>query len=226
MQRYFHLIRRLQPLLPLTLLTLTSAALWAMSAGAQTTQVLTVPALAVGAGGGSVNFISVQLERSQEDTGPTIVFNELGTPWSGSAVGDELKRGVRAAVRAAARALGEDERRWHVTVRNHSRARITDGSSASSVVAVALMATAQGLTLTNSVGLTGTVDVNGKIGPVGHLPQKLEAAAEAHMTSLLVPRGQMQTAEWDLLVLGHQRHLTVIEVDSLADAYDYMTGAR
>lgn len=226
MTQHLPLIRQLRPLLPLTLLTLSSTALCAMSAGAQSTQMLTAPALAVGAGGGSVNFISVQLERSQEENGPTIVFNELSTPWSGSAVGDELKRGVREAVRAAARTLGEDERRWQVTVRNHSRARITDGSSASSVVAVALMAIAQGRPLSNSVGLTGTVDGNGKIGPVGHLPQKLDAAAEAHMSTILVPRGQMQTAEWDLLVLGHQRRLIVVEVDSLADAYDYMTGSR
>ncbi len=217
---------RLRTLIALTLLPLTSAALWAMGAGAQSTQMITAPALAVGDGGGSVNFISVQLERSQEQNGPTIVFNELSTPWSGSAVGDELKRGVREAVRAAARTLGEDERGWQVTVRNHSRARITDGSSASSVVAVALMAVAQGRTLSNSVGLTGTIDGNGTIGPVGHLPQKLDAAAEARMTTLLVPRGQIQTADWDLLVLGHQRRLTVLEVDSLADAFDYMTGGR
>ena len=81
---------------------------------AESPRMVTVPALAVGhadaAPEGALNYFVIQMEIDPEKRGPTVVFNELPTLWSGSAVGDTLRDGVRQAVRAAAQALGEDER--------------------------------------------------------------------------------------------------------------------
>ncbi len=197
---------------------------------AQVPRMITVPALVVTEAGaspqGAVNYFVVQLETDQTGRGPTLIFNELSTPWSGSSVGATLKEGVRQAVRAATQALGDEGRQWRITVKNFSQNRFSDGSSASSAVAVGIMAAVRGDSLNDHVAVTGVVSASGAISRVGGLVQKLEAAAQAGMTTILVPRGQAQTAEWDLFALGHQRGLAVIEVDSLGEAYAYMTGHR
>jgi predicted S18 family serine protease len=63
------------------------------------------------------------------------------------------------------------------------------------------------------------VEVNG-------LPKKLEGAASAHMRTMLVPKGQGRTQEWDLFELGRQYDITVMEVASLLDAYELMVVKR
>ena len=48
----------------------------------------------------------------------------------------------------------------------------------------------------------------------------------ANMHTLLVPKGQARTEEWDLPQLGRLRNITVIEVGSLREAYELMTGKQ
>jgi predicted S18 family serine protease len=46
------------------------------------------------------------------------------------------------------------------------------------------------------------------------------------MHTLLVPKGEARTLEWDLYELGRQYNMTVIEVGSLREAYELMTGQQ
>jgi hypothetical protein len=41
---------------------------------------------------------------------------------------------------------------------------------------------------------------------------------------VLVPRGQLHSAQWNLVELGFQLNITVKEVDTVDDAYLLMTG--
>ena len=76
------------------------------------------------------------------------------------------------------------------------------------------------------VALTGVITADGRIREVGDLPTKLDAAARANIHVVLVPQGQARTSEWDLHQLAGQRNVTVREVASLRDAYEWMTGKR
>lgn len=185
----------------------------------------TVPALTVLSSGGKelggVNYIVIQLDRNLEHRGPTVLFSERGT-----AVGNDWKEGVRVAVTAAAAALGEDARNWTLTIKNRTYSSFTDGSSASSAVAVGIMAAWRGDQVRPGVALTGEITADGRILEVGQLVSKLEGAAGANMHTMLVPKGQARTLEWDLLQQGRQRNITVIEVGSLQEAYDLMTGKK
>ena len=186
----------------------------------------TVPALAVSFIGGKeiggVHYIAIQLDRDPERRGPTILFSEISLG-GGSVVGKDWKEGVRGAVAAAANALGEDQRNWTVTIKNRSYSSLTEGASASSAVAVGIMAAWRGDTIRSDVALTGVITADGRIREVGNLQGKLEGAALAKMHTLLVPKGEAQTSEWDLFELGRQHNIAVIEVGSLREAYELMT---
>jgi uncharacterized protein len=187
----------------------------------------TVPALAVGmfrgAEVGSVHYIVIQLDEDRLGRGPTVLFSEYAR---GSAVGDEWKEGVHLAIAAAAQAVREDAKSWMVTIKNRAYANYTNGASASSAIAVGLIAAWRGDVLRSDAVLTGLITADGRIQPVGSLPSKLEGAARANMQTILIPAGQARTEEWDLMELGRQYNMTVIEVGTLSEAYEFMAGQR
>jgi hypothetical protein len=187
----------------------------------------TVPALAVGMSGGvevgSLHYIVIQLDYDPQGRGPTIQFSEHSR---GSAVGDEWKEGVRVATMAAAQAVNLNPKNWTVTIKNFAYASNTNGASASSAIAVGLMAAWRGEVIRPDTVLTGLITSDGRIQPVDSLPSKLDGAARSHMHVMLIPTGQARTDEWDLVELGQQRNIIVIEVATLANAYELMAGQR
>ena len=187
----------------------------------------TVPALAVGIIGGaevgSLHYIVIQLDEDRLGRGPTVQFSERSR---GSAVGDDWKEGVQTAVSAAAQAVKEDARGWTVTIKNRGYANYTNGASASSAIAVGLIAAWRGDALRPGAVVTGLITADGHIQPVASLPSKLEGAARSNMHIMLIPAGQARTDEWDLFELGRQRNITVIEVGTLNEAYEFMAGQR
>lgn len=189
--------------------------------------VITVPALAVNHDrtSGAVHYILIQVSPNSQHTGPLVQFIEMNFG-GGSAVGEAWKEGARRAVLVAAAVAGQDPRGWTVTIKNRSFHSITDGSSASGAIAVGLLAAWRGATLPPDVALTGTVVEDGRLLPVGGLPQKLAAAAQARITTVLIPRGQAKTEDWDLFELATRHQLAIVEVGTIEEAYDAMIGAR
>ena len=187
----------------------------------------TVPALAVGSYGGievgSLHYIVIQLDEDRLGRGPTVQFSERSR---GSAVGDEWKEGVQTAITAAARAVNEDARGWTVTIKNRAYANYTNGASASSAIAVGLIAAWRGDALRPDAVLTGLITPDGRIQPVDSVPSKLDSAARANMHAMLVPAGQARTDQWDLVELGRQKNIMVIEVGTLNEAYEVLAGQR
>ncbi len=186
----------------------------------------TVPALAVLADGktGVVHYIVLQIEKDLRQEGPTIQFNEIHLG-GGSIVSEDWKEGVKQAVVAAAKAVGEDGRDWVVTIKNRSSNKLTEGMSSSSAVAVGIMAAWRGDSVRPDVALTGTITPGGQIESVGALLIKIEAAARAQFKTILVPRGQPADADWDLSQLAASWNVKIIEVATLEEAYLFMTTA-
>ncbi|MEY4705368.1 MAG: hypothetical protein RL042_1573 [Nitrospirota bacterium] len=194
---------------------------------ADTRRVATVPALGVLAGGqtGIVHYVVLQIDKNPRQEGPTIQFNEIHLG-GGSIVSEDWKEGAKQAVAAAMKALGDDGREWVITIKNRSRNALTDGRSASSAVAVGIVAAWRGRAVTPDIVLTGEIMPDGQIKPVAALPFKIEAAARAQFTTVLIPRGQLHTADWDLSQLATRWNIKILEVATLEDAYQLMTAAR
>ena len=194
---------------------------------ADSRRVATVPALGVLASGqtGTVHYIVLQIDKDPRREGPTVQFNqiELG---GGSIVSEDWKEGVKQAVTAATKAVGEDGREWVVTIKNRSYNALTEGMSASSAIAVGLVAAWRGDDLRSDVVLTGKIMPDGQIESVGALLIKTETAAGAQFKAILVPRGQLATADWELSQMAPRWNIQVIEVSTLEEAYPLMTTAR
>lgn len=186
----------------------------------------TVPALGVLAGGqtGIIHYIVLQIDKDPRREGPTVQFNEINLG-GGSLVSEDWKEGVRQAVAAATKAVGEDGREWIITIKNRSYNALTEGTSASGAVAVGLVAAWRGDHIKSDVAFTGKIMPGGQIESVSALLVKIEAAARAQFKTILVPRGQLDTADWDLSQLATKWNIKVIEVATLEEAYPLMTTA-
>ena len=192
---------------------------------AASSSIISVAALGVQGEGlpGVVNYILVQLDHVAAQNGPTVQFSEINLG-GGSRVGDEWKEGVRRAVQAATRSVGDPGQDWLITIKNRSLTSVTDGMSASAAVAVAIMAAYHGTTIGSSVVLSGQVSPDGRIDVVGGLPVKIEAAASAHYNTVVVPRDQTLLPDWTLAAeVAHRRRIQLIQVGTLEEAYQAMT---
>jgi hypothetical protein len=105
-----------------------------------------------------------------------------------------------------------------------------DGPSAGALMTIATIAALMGDELDSEVTMTGTINPDYTIGPVGGIPQKLEGAAAAGKKTVLVPLGERYDYDIknnemvDLVERGSQLGLTVKEVADVYEAYSYFTG--
>jgi Lon-like protease len=102
----------------------------------------------------------------------------------------------------------------------------SDGPSAGAAMAVGFIALFKGDRIHRGIALTGTIEPEGQIGPVGGIPDKIRAAAREGYRTILVPRGQIHDARWNLIELGFQLDVVVKEVETIDEAYQIMTGLR
>lgn len=176
---------------------------------------------------GTTNYLAIQIDRLSDFSGPRLQFNEGSRAFGnfkGAALSPDWKDAARTAVEAAARATSEDPRTWLVTLKNVSSAYITDGPSASAAVAVAIVAAVRHAATLSNVALTGTIARDGRILSVGGIPEKIQGAAAGGISTVLIPKGQGRTSDWDVRQLSESLRITVIEVGTLSEAYEKMTG--
>ena len=67
---------------------------------------------------------------------------------------------------------------------------------------------------------------DGQIETVGAIVIKIEAAARAQFTTILVPSGQLDTVDEDLPQLATRGNIRIIEVATLEEAYQLMTTSK
>lgn len=105
-----------------------------------------------------------------------------------------------------------------------------DGPSAGALMTVAVLASLLGDNIKKDVTMTGTINPDGTIGPVGGIPQKIGGAKKAGKKVVLIPTGQrfsidLKTQETaDVVSLGRQKGVTVREVADIFTAYKQLTG--
>jgi hypothetical protein len=92
-----------------------------------------------------------------------------------------------------------------------------DGTSASALLTVAVLALLRGDALRPGVSVAGAVDPDGSLEPVNDVAARASVAHAAGITALLVPRGEDVTAPTP--------GVAVSEVATLDDAYRAATGA-
>ena len=105
-----------------------------------------------------------------------------------------------------------------------------DGPSAGGLLAAGMIAAMTGASVNPAATMTGTVNPDGTIGPVGGIPQKFTAAAQKGKKILGYPVGQRLSVdlvtrqEVDLVALAARYGATAVEIKDVYDAYKLITG--
>jgi uncharacterized protein len=156
----------------------------------------------------------------------------------------DLQGSARIAAMVASDVLGVDEKSYDFYYIIEIDSPMIGGPSAGGALTVATIAAINNWPIKSGTAMTGMIDPDETIGPVGGIPFKLEAAASHNTTLFLVPQGQLivnisnittvtrgpfittQSREEtvDLNQLGKKLNVTVKEVDTIQDAVLEFTG--
>jgi uncharacterized protein len=107
-----------------------------------------------------------------------------------------------------------------------------DGPSAGALMTVGALAAVRGDTIRADAAMTGTINPDGTVGPVGGIPHKIEGAAAAGMKLVLIPAGirserdQNTRESVDLVEHGQQLGVEVRPVFDIYTAYETLTGTE
>lgn len=104
-----------------------------------------------------------------------------------------------------------------------------DGPSAGALLTVGVLALTRGDKLKTDITMTGTINPDGTVGPVGGIPYKVDGAKSAKKKRMLIPTGQRNAADdsgtlVDVVEIGRRKGIDVTEVADVYDAYKAFTG--
>lgn len=117
---------------------------------------------------------------------------------------------------------------WVEAIRNGER---FDGPSAGGLLTAGILAGMTGQGANPRFTMTGTINPDGTIGPVGGIPQKFQAAIRAGKTTLGYPMGQhfvtdmVSNREIDIRSMARDG-IKVVEIPDVETAYGYLTGVQ
>ena len=93
-----------------------------------------------------------------------------------------------------------------------------DGDSASITMATAIISAFEGIPIEQNLAMTGSLSVRGEVLPIGGVTAKIEAAAQAGIETIIIPRSNLQ----DVLIDEKYESMVQIKpVDSLDEVLQY-----
>lgn len=138
---------------------------------------ISVPAIDEDGNGVSTGLI-VKIE---EGSGRTLVDIDTLLFWV------DTQNSIRMAKIVAANITGLDLENYDITYRINADATLIGGESAGAALTVATVAALQNKEIRDDVMITGTINHDGTIGPIGGILEKAKAAKDFGKTTFLVP---------------------------------------
>ncbi|MAG15981.1 hypothetical protein CMO88_02885 [Candidatus Woesearchaeota archaeon] len=135
---------------------------------------------------------------------------------------------TRFAKEVACSYLGKscDELDFFYTIK--ADAVIIGGPSAGAAMATLTVAVLEGVELNETVAITGTINSGNVIGHVGGISEKIEAASDAGIKKVLIPKGERsnfaRNISIDMVEYGRDLGIEIVEVFSLDEAVQEFTG--
>jgi uncharacterized protein len=196
------------------------------SSGLTTERTVHVDALNVQEGppaGGGTNAVDVRVRPIAIPGDLHVGFVETGV----GAIGAQWHASGWVAVLIASMLTGTDPTHYEFDFTNQG---YIDGPSAGGLMTVAVLAALRGDTPRTDATMTGTINPDGTIGPVGGIPHKMQGAARIGKKLVLVPIGQrydmdLNTKQMvDVVAEGASLGMDVREVGNVYDAYALIVG--
>jgi len=142
----------------------------------------------------------------------------------------DMQAAARMAALVATILTGYDYYSFDYFIHVKSNTTIVGGPSASGAMAVAIMAALRGKQIRSNFSMTGMVDPDATLGPVGGVPEKLLAAARSGVRVFVIPAGQEMALDpntgqrVNVVALGMKYGVKVIAAKTILDAYAAATG--
>jgi len=157
----------------------------------------------------------------------------------------DMQATAQIAVMVACNMLGLNMNDYDFYISVNAGSIIVGGPSAGGIMTVAVMAALENAEIKPGITMTGMINPDGTIGPVGGLKGKLEAAASSGYKYFLIPLGQriivvpnityreifpgvivssVNYEKIDLVKLGEKLGVKVIEISNVRQAFYYFTG--
>lgn len=130
-------------------------------------------------------------------------------------LGDIAKEAVKNVSAIIKKYFGEDiKEKYDIYVQFLQTYEGVEGDSASIAVAVSIISALKDVPVKQHCAMTGSLSVRGEVLPVGGVTAKVEAALEAGVKKVIVPRSNLQ----DIVISEKQlEKITIVPVDSLGD---------
>jgi len=144
----------------------------------------------------------------------------------------DTQAAARMAALVASILAGVNYYSYDYFIRLESNTTLIGGPSASGAMTIAILAALRGTSISTDFSMTGMVDPDTTLGPVGGIPQKLEAAARAGAKIFVIPIGERYSVDLntgekvDVLALGKELGVKVVEAGTIAEAYEIATGDK
>ena len=173
--------------------------------------------------GGGTNAVDVRVRPIAVPGDLHVGFVETGV----GAIGAQWHASGWVAVLLASMLTGTDPTHYEFDFTNQG---YIDGPSAGGLMTVAVLAALRGDTPRADATMTGTINPDGTIGPVGGIPHKMQGAARIGKKLVLVPIGQrydmdLNTKQMvDVVAEGASLGMDVREVGNVYDAYALIVG--
>jgi len=119
--------------------------------------------------------------------------------------------------------LGEDITSKDVHIQFIGTYEGVEGDSASISIATAVISALEGVPVKQTVAMTGSLSVRGDVLPVGGVTQKIEAAAQAGIKTVLIPRSNLGDVLVDSAIQGT---IEIIPVSTIEEVFEYAMGSQ
>ncbi|GAA5819203.1 MAG: ATP-dependent protease LonB [Methanobrevibacter sp. CfCl-M3] len=163
----------------------------------------------IGDRSGLVSPIAAEAAPSQsKNEGKIIATGKLGE------IAKESVQNVSALIK---KNTGRDISQYDIHIQFLQTYDGVEGDSASVSIAAAVISAIEEIPLDQSVALTGSLTVRGDVLPIGGATAKIEAAAEAGMKKVIIPKSNLKDV---MIEKRYENMIEVIPVDTLSDVLE------
>lgn len=175
------------------------------------TQIGRVNGLAVMGSGGNFTGIILPIESEVTPGGKergVIATGKLGK------IAQEAVKNVTAIVK---KFFGEDIKEYDIYVQFLQTYEGVEGDSASIAVATSIISALKQIPVNQDIAMTGSLSVRGEVLPVGGVTAKVEAAIDAGVKKVIVPKTNLQ----DIIIHPDKlKNIQIIPVSTIKDVLD------
>ncbi len=114
--------------------------------------------------------------------------------------------------------MGRDISNYDIHIQFVGTYEGVEGDSASISVATAVISALEGIPVDQSVAMTGSLSVRGDVLPVGGVTQKIEAAIQAGLKKVIIPKDNLDDV---LLDAEHKGKIEIVAVSKIEDVLEH-----